>query len=380
MITMGKTQKARLGVSFALASAWFGTHCGSGFATGTQATSFWVRFGAWAFILPIISAVIMGLVAYHEWKFCQTFQTYDYKTFAHKLFHPYEKIFGTIYVILFLGIMIMGVSAVFAGAGELLHTMLGIPYILGVAIIIALTVLLTIFGSKFLMNSAAILSTILVIVITIVALSGIIARFDRLGEILVTWETNAPTLSAIWSAILYASFQCTILGSTVNLTDNLKSNAEAKSSAWIGFLMNGLMMVAITYLLLGWYPGVENEALPVLSVLNDVEVPFLQYLYSIMLLLAFITTAITCIGSILKRVENYGAAKLPNITLRRGIYSFLIIIICFCISQFGLLAIINMGYTAIGYLSVPFVIIPILFIAPRKVKAHLQQQKESAEA
>lgn len=58
-----KSKKASIGTCFALASAWFGTHCGSGFATGAQATSFWVKYGAWAIFLPLISVTIMAIVA-----------------------------------------------------------------------------------------------------------------------------------------------------------------------------------------------------------------------------------------------------------------------------------------------------------------------------
>lgn len=374
---MKAKQTLRFMVSFALASAWFGTHCGSGFATGAQATSFWVKYGAQSIFLPIVSAVIMALVAYWEWSFCQTFKVYDYKAFSNQLFHPHERIFGRIYVVLFLGIMIMGVSAVFAGAGSLLEDMFGIPYVLGVIIIIAITVLLTVFGSKILMNSTAVLSVILVGVITVVTVFGIAEQADRIREIAVTWETEASLFSAVWSALLYASFQCTILGSTINISDSLETPREAKVAAWIGFLMNGLMMVAITYLLLGWYPDITQEQLPVLSVLKELGIPILMPLYSVMLLLAFITTAITCIGSILKRVEGYGAGKIPNITVRRGLYSLLIIMACFGIAQFGLLAIIKRGYSVIGYLGIPFVIIPILLVAPRKIQARRLREAQA---
>lgn len=363
-----------ISIPFALASAWFGTHCGSGFATGAQATSFWVRYGAWAFILPWISIGLMGVVAYWEWNFCQTFKTYDYRYFANKLFHPYERIFGMIYSTLFLGIMVMGVSAVFAGAGELLSSMFAIPFVLGVAIIIGITILLTIFGSKILLRAASVLSLILIVIITIVTIIGLTRQGSHVVEIASTWETDYSMASAIFSAILYGSFQCTILGATINISDGLQSTKDSKIAAWLGIIMNGFMMVLVTYMLLGWYPDINGETLPVLSILKEIGIPILQTLYSLMLLLAFITTAITCIGSILKRVEGIGVEKIENITVRRGIYSFIIIMICFAISQFGLLAIIRQGYSAIGYLGIPFVIIPILLIAPRKIK----KEKESA--
>lgn len=164
---------------------------------------------------------------------------------------------------------------------------------------------------------------------------------------------------------------------TINISDSLETPREAKVAAWIGFLMNGLMMVAITYLLLGWYPDITQEQLPVLSVLKELGIPILMPLYSVMLLLAFITTAITCIGSILKRVEGYGAGKIPNITVRRGLYSLLIIMACFGIAQFGLLAIIKRGYSVIGYLGIPFVIIPILLVAPRKIQARRLREAQA---
>lgn len=208
----------------------------------------------------------------------------------------------------------------------------------------------------------------------------IVARHDRLTEIAVSWETDFSVWDALWSAVLYGSFQSTILGSTVNIADNLKTRKDAKVSAVIGFVMNGLMMVAITYMLLGWYPGIEQEELPVLSALETLSTPFLKPLYSLMLLLAFITTTITCIGSILKRVERYGAKRIPNLTLRRGLYSFLLIMLCFGISQFCLLTIISKGYSAIGYLGILFVVIPILFIAPRKIKKHSRVSDDTAMA
>lgn len=365
--------KSRVGISFALASAWFGTHCGSGFATGAQATSFWTHYGAWAFILPFISVAVMAIVAYFEWDFCRTFKTYDFKSFADGLFSPYDKVFSVIYSILFLGIMIMGVSSVFAGAGALLSQVLGIPYVAGVISIMAVTVFFTMFGSGFLLRSAAALSAILVGVITVVTIYGISHGMERLTQVAASWETQFDLLPAVGSAIFYGSFQCVILGSTVNISDGLVSRKDAVNAAIFGLLMNGVMMVLITYMLLAWYPEVNTEQLPVLAILSKTDSPLLQHLYSLMLLLAFITTAITCIGAILKRLEIYGANMISNVTTRRFVYSAALILACFAISQFGLLAIIRHGYSAIGYLGVPFVILPIVFIAPRKVSAYLRK-------
>ena len=91
---MEKKRKTNInwGICFSVASAWFGTHCGSGFATGAQGVSFWTSYGAYALFLPVISVVIMALVAYVQWEFCRQNHTYDYRSYANKLFSPYYSL------------------------------------------------------------------------------------------------------------------------------------------------------------------------------------------------------------------------------------------------------------------------------------------------
>lgn len=79
---MENNRKTAFGACFALASAWFGTHCGSGFATGAQATSFWVKYGAHAIYLPILSAIIMAIVAGITWELSRVRKAANYRQFG----------------------------------------------------------------------------------------------------------------------------------------------------------------------------------------------------------------------------------------------------------------------------------------------------------
>ena len=371
-----KQRKLSIGTSFALASAWFGTHCGSGFATGAQATSFWVKYGAHAIYLPIISAIIMAAVAVIMWELIRLTGSETYRQYADELFRPYHKVFGLIYEILFIGIMVMGVSAVFAGAGELMAQALGWNYVLCVILFIALTVVLTMFGSNVIRNSASVLSTILIVVIAVCTIIGMRAPNAHLGEVVRTWDTEYSAGSAIWSAILYASFQCVILGSTVNMAGGLKTTGDVKASGLLGFAMNCVMMVLLTYMLLSFYPETTGETLAVLAILNSIGKPWLATAYSLMLFLAFITTAISCIGSLTTRFELLSKDLIKKDTVRRFVFSLGIILICFGLAQFGLLNIIKTGYNAVGYLGIPFVILPTLILGPMKIRKLRAQRSE----
>lgn len=363
-----KNHSAGFAACFSIASAWFGTHCGSGFATGAQGVSFWTSYGAYALFLPVISVALMAAVAFIQWEFCRQNKTYDYRSYANKLFHPYDKVFATIYEILFIAIMVMGVSSVFAGAGQLISQMFGFPYIPSVILVMALVVVLNMFGTKLLVASSSVLSVILIAVIILVAVLCIGANGGHFVEVITTWQTNGSLWKAILSGILYGSFQCIILGATTNLSEDIRTKGDSRTSAFLGLAMNGAMMILMSYMLLCYYPDVNTEQLPVLAAVSNLGIPMLETVYSIMVFLAFMTTAITCIGAILKRLEGFGSDKITNITTRRALYSTVLILICFGIAQFGLLAIISKGYTAVGYLGIPFVIIPTLYVGTKKIR------------
>lgn len=53
--------KGTLAAGFSVASVWFGTHVGAGFATGNQILNYYVQYGWTAVLFPLIS---MGVLAY----------------------------------------------------------------------------------------------------------------------------------------------------------------------------------------------------------------------------------------------------------------------------------------------------------------------------
>ena len=57
------TKKASFATLFSVASVWFGSHAGGGFATGNQATQYYVQYGWFAPIFAVISMAILALVA-----------------------------------------------------------------------------------------------------------------------------------------------------------------------------------------------------------------------------------------------------------------------------------------------------------------------------
>lgn len=191
--------------------------------------------------------------------------------------------------------MVMGVSSVFAGAGQLISDLFGFPYEPSVIAVMILVVLLNMFGSKVLVAASSVLSVILIVVIVVVCGICMKQNSGQFITVVSEWKTEGTLGQAIFSGILYGSFQCIILGATTNLSGEIATEEETKIASVFGLLMNGAMMVVLTYMLLCYYPDINHEQLPVLAAVSQLHIPSLEIVYSIMVFLAFMTTAITCI-------------------------------------------------------------------------------------
>lgn len=75
--------KSSWAVAFTVASVWFGTHVGGGFASGNQVVNYFSQYGWTAVIYPIIAMGILALIMYTVMKFAKLGGYTNYKdTFA----------------------------------------------------------------------------------------------------------------------------------------------------------------------------------------------------------------------------------------------------------------------------------------------------------
>ena len=64
-----KKLKSSWAAAFTVASVWFGTHVGAGFATGNQVVNYFVQYGWTAAIFPLQAEGILAVVMYIKMKF-----------------------------------------------------------------------------------------------------------------------------------------------------------------------------------------------------------------------------------------------------------------------------------------------------------------------
>ena len=84
-------------VSIGAATVWFSTHCGAGFASGTQETAYFVASGWLAPFMTIISQVLMGLIVWVGCESARLYNTFTYGDLSRKIYAPHEKILAAAY-------------------------------------------------------------------------------------------------------------------------------------------------------------------------------------------------------------------------------------------------------------------------------------------
>lgn len=378
-------KKMGLGGLFAVASVWFGSHAGGGFATGNQATQYYVQYGWSSVIMPILSMALLAWVLREAIVMCNNHGFSNYKPLFEEMWAPYSKL-EILFEIYFYIIVICAVGGAIAGAATL-FTEFGIPYIGAVLIVGAVLFVLTILGAKLVARASTIMSIVILTCCAIIFTMGIKARGAELLTIVAERQSSieqgfmgSAILMPIWKTITYAGFQCVVLPALVSCAAPLKTAKNATNAMILGFIMNGFALGFSCWMLLGWYgdyTAAKQLALPTLYICKQLGQTWLYYAYSISLFLCFVSTGVTSIYGLVPRFENAKAlAGIKNVTLRRGVISFIAMAISMGVSLVGLSNVIKYGYGYCGIFGLFIIVIPMLTIGRSKNQKFLKEHPE----
>ncbi len=366
-------------ISFSIAAVWFSTHCGGGFATGNQEVNFYVKYGWLSAVLPFIAMFFVAWTYRNALVLAKDHNVHDYKSFANVLYHPYEKVFSVIFEICFMSNILIAVSTSIAGAGSLLQNTLGVPYFLGISGIGVVLLLLTIFGAELIIRVLRYKAYFLIVTLVLLAYLGLQAGAAKWQSFIATKETfGNDQWEAVWKAALYVGFQSFGLVPAVSVSHKITTTKECNAFGVFGVLLNGTFLAVMCIMLLGFAPDVLKETLPVYYVTNHLGLPWLKIVYSVILFVALIGTAISFVYTSVARFEKAwkGSGVFESLRLRRIIISITTMILCTGASVFGLTALVVKGYGSIGYVGLAFVVLPLLTVGTVKIAKNAALRKQ----
>ena len=183
--------------------------------------------------------------------------------------------------------------------------------------------------------------------------------------------TTAGFGKILWMAVVYGAFPSVLIASLISVSDTLKTRAQCFRTALFGFFANGLMLLLVCIMLLGFFPAISKENLPVYFVTTQLDQKWLFALYSLILFFALVSTGVGMIFGVVKRFETVwtkGKGIFRGLHFRRMAICGTCLLLSAGISFFGLTKIVAVGYYSLGLFSIFLNIIPLLIIAPIKIR------------
>ena len=398
--------KSTWAAAFTVASVWFGTHVGGGFASGNQVIQYYSNYGYTSVIFPILAMGLLAVVMYIMMKFAKLSGFTNYKdTYAALYPKPWMEVFFEIFYIV---IVLAAMASAVAGAGEVLANFIGVPYV-GAGkvtmnlVIVAVLIILTIFGIKLVRAASTVLSVAIIVITVLLVVFGLTVDYDSIAAQLTSQynvelaEYTNATATAIWKGVLvYAAFQCVSIPPMIAAANELSLKGVKKANI-LGWLMNGLALAASGWMLTKWYPllaslqsaGKEFLAanptatvatdpivayanalgIPNQTVLDLIGIKWLLVAFSVLLFCAFMSTCVTLVYTMIQRFEGkFFPNTIKNDKLRGTIVAGLVIAICFAISLLGLTDIVKYAYGYDGYYSIVVIVIPAFIWGIPKIK------------
>ncbi len=405
--------KSGWAAAFTVASVWFGTHVGGGFASGNQVIQYFANYGWTSVVYPLLAMGILAVIMYIMMRYAKVMGFNNYKDTYRALYpRPWMEIFFEIFYII---IVLAAMASAVAGAGEVLANFLGIAYV-GAGkitmnlVIVAILIILAIFGVKLVIAASTVLSAGIIIVTAVMVITGltanlteITASFTSQFDLTLVEFTKAPGLAFWKGVIIYCCFQCVSIPPMIAASQEM-SMKGVKRAAILGGVMNGGALALSAWMLTKWYPllGALKAAgsaalaadptataatLPVVAYANALGIPnqtvlgiigvkVILVLFSVLLFCAFVSTCVTLTYTLVERFKGFFfPSVIKSEKLRGALVGAVVIGICFLVSLLGLTGIVKYAYGYMGYYALVFVAIPAFVLAIPKTKKALAAQK-----
>ena len=372
---------AAMPLTLGIAFVAFTTQFGGGFASGAQIYAYFINYGIWCLIFPIITQGLYAIFFWYLMRYAYKHKTYDYRSFSDKFYGKTRYVMSNLFEITYLIMIFTASAAAFATGGSTINTLFHVPYWLCTLIIAAFIFFIAMFGTKVVRSAASTLSVLILIGLLLVLIPNIIAQHAAIGEsiskmaggqssVMVAAGQKTGVGMALWMSVLYFFFQ---LPSASVLYQHMESVTDKKqiNRAAIGiFVCNFLAMElsVIGLLAVAFLPALAKASVPMLILVqNGVGAKVFTPIIALLMIFGAISTAVNMISGIVTRCVNAverrkadDAARAAGHLGRNAIFTLIFTFIAFAIAQFGLMAVISKGYSYLGYAGLITLFIPII--------------------
>ncbi len=370
--------KNKMPLAAGVAFVAFTTQFGGGFASGAQIYTYFINYGIWGLVLPLLSQFLLAFFFWYGLRYAFLHKKYDYRAFGDSFYGKTRVLFSNLYEITYLILIATATSAAFATGGSTLNSLFGIPYWLCTLVVGAFIFIISLYGTNIVRKCASTLSVLIIIGLVVVLVPNIVVQFGTItesigrlaaGELPVSSSESGLFGAALKSAILYFAFQLPSIGLMYQHTEPLTDVKQVDRAAIYMFLCNfiAMMLSIVGMLAIAFEPELVGASVPMLVLVsNGVGKTVLTPIISVLIILGAVSTGVNMIAGIVTRTVNAverrmePAKRASGHMVRAAVAALVFTVGVWAISQVGLMAIVKKGYAYLGYAGFISVLIPFV--------------------
>ena len=335
-----------------------------GYGTGRELVEYFLKYGPLGGLLGmfLVTTLLWSIILAVTFEFSRKFQAYDYRTFFMKLIGRFWFLFEIIYFYsLFLVLAVIG-----SAAGILLRDNFGLPYMVGVAIMLVAVGLLTFKGRGWIEKFLSWWSILLYLVygafliVAILQFGPEIKRNLGSAVVLPKW---------VLGGFKYALYNLGVIPAVFFCLPHIKTRKEALSAGLLGGLI-GIFPGFLFYIaVLGLYPAVLPQEVPAVFVLEKAGLPLFLILFQVVLFGTLIETGTGYIHAVNERIQSALKEKGKNLPLwLRPLVAAILLAVGLSLSTFGLINLIAKGYGSLSWGLLVVLFLPLMTLGLYKIK------------
>lgn len=334
-----------------------------GYGTGRELIEYFMGYGPVGGVLgmTIISLLTWSIVCGVSFAFARKFQKYDYKNFMKELMGPGWIVFEIAYIIFILIVL----AVVSASAGSILHELFGLNKWFGIIGMSTAVFLLVINGSEVIEKVLSLWSFVLYGVY-ILFLVLVISKYS--SDIGHNFATVPVTGNWALGGFQYAFYNLAIIIAVLYTIRHSDNSKEAFASGLIAGVIGMLPGIILFVAMSGFYPSITDQELPVDYILTQMNMPWLRYIFQIVLFGTLIETGSGLIYSITDRIaEGYKSKNGEMPKWMTPVIAILLLVVTTFISSYGLINLIAKGYGTLAWVFFFVYVIPIMTLGVYKL-------------
>ena len=371
--------KSKMPLAMGIAFVAFTTQFGGGFASGAQIYQYFINYGIWCLILPVLTQGLYSVFFWYGMRYAYKHKTYDYRSFSDTFYGKTRHVMSNLHEICYLIMIGTASAAAFATGGSTLETLFGIPYWLCTVFVAAFIFVIALFGTNVVRKCASTLSVLIIIGLVLVLVPNIIVQWDSIvasagrmsgGEMTVLSKESGAFGPALWSAVLYFLFQLSSVSVMYQHVEPVTDVKQINRAAVGMFVCNffAMEMSIVGLLAVAYVADLATASVPMLVLVqNGVGAGVLTPIISLLIILGAISTAVNMISGIVTRCVNAVERRMDSPQkkqqghlARNAVFTLIFTLLAFAIAQFGLMAVVSKGYAYLGYAALITLFIPFV--------------------